>query len=78
MTLTSDTGSFDGFLRFTRLPRRSLQVYWPEANGLIAAGVEHREANSKVPDYNAVVTVTPRVVTAGGHRRVFPYTHDRD
>ena len=78
VTLTSDTGSFDGFLRFTRLPRRSLQVYWPEANGLIAAGVEHREANSKVPDYNAVVTVTPRVVTAGGHRRVFPYTHDRD
>ena len=58
VTLTSATGSFDGHLRFVRLPRRSLQVHWPEGNVLIAGGVEHREQASKVPDYNAVVSIT--------------------
>jgi anaerobic selenocysteine-containing dehydrogenase len=59
VTLRSDTGSYTGRLRFARLPARSLQVHWPEGNVLIAAGPEHREAASRVPDYNAVVTVTP-------------------
>ena len=58
VTLISATGSFDGHLRFVRLPRRTLQVHWPEGNVLIAGGVEHREQASKVPDYNAVVSIT--------------------
>lgn len=57
VTLTSATGTFAGRLRFTRLPRRTLQVHWPEGNVLIAAGPEHREQASQVPDYNAVVTI---------------------
>ena len=40
-----------------RLPARSLQVHWPEGNVLISGGEAHREPRSKVPDYNAVVTV---------------------
>jgi len=59
VTLRSDTGSYTGRLRFARLPSRSLQVHWPEANVLIAAGPEHREVASRVPDYNAIVTVVP-------------------
>jgi molybdopterin-dependent oxidoreductase alpha subunit len=59
VTLRSDTGAYTGRLRFARLARRSLQVHWPEGNVLIAAGPEHREPASRVPDYNAVVTVTP-------------------
>jgi anaerobic selenocysteine-containing dehydrogenase len=49
--LRSETGSL------ARLPARTLQVHWPEGNVLIAGGPDRREPQSKVPDYNAVVTV---------------------
>ena len=55
--LTSATGSYDGRLKLVRLPSRSLQVHWPEGNVLIASGPGQREPQSKVPDYNAVVTI---------------------
>jgi molybdopterin-dependent oxidoreductase alpha subunit len=55
--LRSATGTFDGTATLARLPARTLQVHWPEGNVLVAAGPEHREPTSKVPDYNAVVTV---------------------
>jgi len=61
VTLRSDTGEMTGRLRFARLPRRSLQVCWPEGNVLIPAGPEHREGPSRVPDYNAVVTISSGV-----------------
>ncbi|MCC5950511.1 MAG: hypothetical protein JJU45_00295 [Acidimicrobiia bacterium] len=57
MRLRSDTGEYEGRVRLAKLPARSLQVHWPEGNVLLAGGVEHREPGSKVPDYNAVVTV---------------------
>ena len=57
VVLRSETGEYAGRARRTRLARRSLQVYWPEGNVLLAAGPEHRESASRVPDYNAVVTV---------------------
>ena len=47
----------DGRAKLVRLPSRTLQVHWPEGNALVAAGAEHREPGSKVPDYNAVVRV---------------------
>jgi len=53
--LTSEAGSFDGRLKLVRLPRRSLQVHWPEGNVLISGTASQREPTSKVPDYNAVV-----------------------
>ena len=59
VTLRSPTGAFTGRLRFARLPARTLQVHWPEGNVLLAAGAEHREPTSRVPDYNAVVTLEP-------------------
>jgi predicted molibdopterin-dependent oxidoreductase YjgC len=55
--LTSATGRFEGRCKVVRLPARSLQVHWPEGNVLIAAGPQQREPQSRVPDYNAVVTV---------------------
>jgi molybdopterin-dependent oxidoreductase alpha subunit len=64
--LTSDTGTLDGHLKVVRLPARSLQVHWPEGNVLMAGGSEHLEPHSKVPDYNAVVTV--EVLRLGAHR----------
>lgn len=57
IVLRSETGEYVGRARVTRLARRSLQVFWPEGNVLLAAGPEHREASSKVPDFNAIVTV---------------------
>jgi molybdopterin-dependent oxidoreductase alpha subunit len=59
VTLTSATGSLRGRLKFAKLPAQSLQVHWPEGNVLIAAGPEHRDPHSNVPDYNAVVTISP-------------------
>jgi len=59
VTLRSDTGAFTGRLHVTRLARRSLQVFWPEGNVLIPAGPEHRETASRVPDYNAIVSIAP-------------------
>ena len=55
--LRSDVGEYRGRVKLARLPSRTLQVHWPEGNVLIGAGPEHREATSKVPDYNAVVTL---------------------
>ena len=55
--LTSEAGSLDGHLKVVRLPTRSLQVHWPEGQVLISGGADHLEPRSKVPDYNAVVTV---------------------
>jgi hypothetical protein len=49
-----------------RLPARSLQVHWPKGNVLIAAGSDHLEPRSKVPDYNAVVSL--EVLRAEAHR----------
>jgi molybdopterin-dependent oxidoreductase alpha subunit len=57
VTLKSAAGAYAGRLRLVRLPARTLQVHWPEGNVLIDAGPEHREPGSKVPDYNAVVTL---------------------
>jgi molybdopterin-dependent oxidoreductase alpha subunit len=58
--LTSATGTYDGRCKLVRLPARSLQVHWPEGNVLIAGGAAQREPLSRVPDYNAVVTVELR------------------
>ena len=53
------SGSYEGTVTLARLPARTLQVHWPEGNVLIAGGPDQREPASKVPDYNAVVTVEP-------------------
>ena len=57
MRLTSDAGTFSGRAKLVRLPSRTLQVHWPEGNVLLSGGPSHREPQSRVPDYNAVVTV---------------------
>jgi anaerobic selenocysteine-containing dehydrogenase len=59
--LRSPTGTFVGTVTPVRLPVGTLQVHWPEGNVLIAGGPDRREPASKVPDYNAVVTVEPLV-----------------
>lgn len=53
--LRSAHGTFDGTATLVRLAARSVQVHWPEANALIDPTV--REQHSKVPDYNAIVTI---------------------
>jgi molybdopterin-dependent oxidoreductase alpha subunit len=58
--LRSGVGTMPAVVRLVPLPARTLQVHWPEGNVLLAAGADHREPRSKVPDYNAVVTIHPR------------------
>jgi anaerobic selenocysteine-containing dehydrogenase len=58
--LRSGVGAMRAVVRLVPLPPRTLQVHWPEGNVLLAGGFEHREPRSKVPDYNAVVTIHPR------------------
>lgn len=55
--LRSEHGTFEGRAQLVRLARRSIQVHWPEGNPLLGAGPEAREPQSRIPDYNAVVTV---------------------
>ncbi len=57
--LKNSTGEFVGRVKLARLPHRSLQVHWPEGNVLLPSGSAHREPGSKVPDYNAIVTLQP-------------------
>jgi anaerobic selenocysteine-containing dehydrogenase len=59
VVLRSEVGELRGRLKLVRLPARTLQVHWPEGNVLIGAGPEQREPGSKVPDYNALVTLEP-------------------
>jgi molybdopterin-dependent oxidoreductase alpha subunit len=58
--LVNGTGSFEGHLKLTLLPHRTLQVHWPEGNVLLPSGPENREPGSKVPDYNALVRLERR------------------
>ena len=54
-------GTMDGHAKLVRLPHRSAQVHWPEGNVLLSAGPDAREPLSRIPDYNAVVTVERRL-----------------
>jgi molybdopterin-dependent oxidoreductase alpha subunit len=53
--LTSRVGTFVGTAHLVRLPARTVQVHWPEGNVLIDASIN--DDASRIPDYNAVVTV---------------------
>jgi molybdopterin-dependent oxidoreductase alpha subunit len=55
VVLRSATGTMTGTAHVVDLPRRSLQVHWPEGNVLIDAGLN--EDASRIPDYNAIVTI---------------------
>jgi predicted molibdopterin-dependent oxidoreductase YjgC len=55
IVLRSAHGEYRGHARVARLPQRTVQVHWPEANVLIGDGP--REPRSRIPDYNAVVTI---------------------
>jgi molybdopterin-dependent oxidoreductase alpha subunit len=57
--LRSATGALEATVRTVRLASGTVQVHWPEGNVLVAAGEANREPGSKVPDYNAVVTLEP-------------------
>jgi hypothetical protein len=53
-------------VRVDTIKPRNLQAYWPEANPLIRRRV--CEVTSGIPDYNAIVEVTP--VRAGEREAV--------
>jgi len=53
--LRSDIGSMKARVKIVALASRSIQVHWPEGNVLIDAGI-NKDA-SRIPDYNAVVTI---------------------
>lgn len=55
LELRSPVGQYRGRVKIADLPRRSLQVHWPEGNVLIDAGLN--DDASRIPDYNAIVTV---------------------
>lgn len=58
VTVRSDNGASMEFrVRIDNIKPRNLQAYWPEANPLIRRRV--CEVTSGIPDYNAIVEVTP-------------------
>ena len=56
VTLTSAHGSLRGRIKRAPVAAGSLQVHWPEANPLLDPRL--RSPRSRIPDYNAVVTIT--------------------
>lgn len=58
VVLRSETGAMRGTVKLVRLPRRSVQVHWPEGNVLLAGGSDAVEPASRIPDYNAVITIS--------------------
>jgi molybdopterin-dependent oxidoreductase alpha subunit len=57
IVLRSSVGALRGRVRREKLPAGSIQVHWPEGNVLIESGPSHREPQSHVPDYTAIVTL---------------------
>jgi len=57
IVLRSPEGEMRGRVRRVKLPPGTLQVHWPEGNALLASGPDHREPQSNVPDYTAVVSL---------------------
>jgi anaerobic selenocysteine-containing dehydrogenase len=56
VVLTSPVGQYQGTVFLSQVAPGNLQVHWPEGSVLIDRG--NRSKESKIPDYNAVVTVT--------------------
>lgn len=65
VTLRSPVGEYSGRVFLAPLAPGNLQVHWPEGSALIDRGC--RSKDSKIPDYNAVVTVSraDRAATLG-------------
>jgi len=53
--VTSAVGTMIARAKLVDLPSRSVQVHWPEGNVLIDAGLNSDA--SRIPDYNAIVTI---------------------
>ncbi len=58
ITLSNEFGSVAGRVRIAPVAPGSLQVHWPEGNALLDP--RRRSPVSRIPDYNAVATVTRR------------------
>lgn len=61
VTLRSEIGELDGFVRLAPIAPGNLQVHWPEGNVLIG---ERRSPEAEIPDYNARVEVAARAEAA--------------
>ncbi len=55
VAVRSETGEVAARVRVSAIREGNVQMFWPEANQLIAGG--SRDTASLVPDYNAVVTI---------------------
>ena len=55
VVLRNEFGEMPGKVLVSRIRPGNLQVFWPEGNHLLAPGVQ--DAQSRIPDYNAVVRV---------------------
>ncbi|TMB73584.1 MAG: hypothetical protein E6J52_11390 [Chloroflexi bacterium] len=56
VNVRSETGEVRARVHIMAIRPRNVQMFFPEANALIAAG--RRDPIGLVPDYNAVVTIT--------------------
>jgi molybdopterin-dependent oxidoreductase alpha subunit len=57
IVLENDHGTFAGFVKLAPIRPGNIQGHWPEVNVLIPP--DRFEPHSKVPDYNALVSIRP-------------------
>ncbi len=62
IVLENDHGTFAGFVKLAPIRPGNIQGHWPEVNVLIPP--DRFEPHSKVPDYNALVSIRPAGATA--------------
>jgi anaerobic selenocysteine-containing dehydrogenase len=62
--IESEAGELRRRVKIIPIRPRNVQVFWPEGNVLIKRG--HRDPRSGVPDYNAMVRITPVLLAGGG------------
>jgi molybdopterin-dependent oxidoreductase alpha subunit len=60
VVLAAGDARMEATVRLASLPRGNAQVHWPEGNVLLPGGPDHREPAAGIPDYQALVSITPR------------------
>ncbi len=59
VVISTDDAQMSATVHLAPLPQGDVQVHWPEGNILLPGGAAHREPSAGIPDYQALVRISP-------------------